>query len=626
VAVGARQGVLARTRRARSRLLWQVVAAVVAVALALAAVFGAVFAGSDERIAAGVRIAGVSVGGLTPSQAQALLERRAAALESVPVTFFAGAQRWRITPHRLGVEADWGTAIDAALRHGEGPGPFQGFQRVRVRVFGADIVPPATVYEPALDYQLDQLAASIDRPEREAAVVLNGLKPVLVDGQSGRSLARQRAADTIVGALVSLSRAPSPLPVTVERPELRAGDLQPALVRARRAVSAPIRLEQGETWWRLRPRRIAQLLSLPHDGSTDVEIGGPGAERWFARFGKTVGRPPTDARFAVAAGGSVAILAHRQGVQLDVERTRAELLKAVLAPRRRVAEVSVATKAPEFTTAEARALGISTVLASFSTFYSGTADRIRNLTLAVSLLDGTLVAPGQDFSLNEAVGPRTLERGFRVAPVIIGGEYEEDVGGGVSQVATTVFNAAWEAGLKLVARAPHSLYISRYPLGRDATVNYPDLDLKFRNDTGRWLVVLGASGRDGIAITIAGAPTGRRVVSSAGPLEVTGSVPIKRVPDPELLVGSKVVEEFGSPPRSVTVERTVYDRDGDVLYDETWRTNYRGEKRIVRVGMKPKPEEPKAPTTSTPTMTTPTTTTPTTPKPKPPPPAPPPSP
>ena len=324
---------------------------------------------------------------------------------------------------------------------------------------------------------------------------------------------------------------------------MRAGDLQPALVRARRAVSAPIRLEQGETWWRLRPRRIAQLLSLPHDGSTDVEIGGPGAERWFARFGKTVGRPPTDARFVVAAGGSVAILPHKQGVQLDVERTRAELLRAVLAPRRRVANVSVTTKAPEFTTAEARALGISTVLASFSTFYSGTADRIRNLQLAVSLLDGTLVAPGQDFSLNEAVGPRTLERGFRVAPVIIGGEYEEDVGGGVSQVATTVFNAAWEAGLKLVARAPHSLYISRYPLGRDATVNYPDLDLKFRNDTGRWLVVLGASGRDGIAITIAGAPTGRRVESSAGPLEVTGPVPIQRVPDPELLVGSKVVEE-----------------------------------------------------------------------------------
>jgi vancomycin resistance protein YoaR len=204
--------------------------------------------------------------------------------------------------------------------------------------------------------------------------------------------------------------------------------------------------------------------------------------------------------------------------------------------------------------------------------------------------------------------------------VIIGAEYEQGVGGGVSQVATTTFNAAWEAGLKIVERHPHSLYISRYPLGRDATVNYPDLDLAFRNDTGRWLVVFGASGRDGIAITIGGTPTGRRIVSSAGPLQVTGPVPVQRVRDPKLPVGTRIVEEIGSAPTSVTVKRTVYNDDGSVLYDETWRTNYRGEKSIVRVGTKKK----EVPTTTTPTTTTPTTTTPTTPKPKPPPPAPPP--
>ncbi len=227
----------------------------------------------------------------------------------------------------------------------------------------------------------------------------------------------------------------------------------------------------------------------------------------------------------------------------------------------------------------------------------------------MKLLDGTLVAPGGTFSLNEAVGPRTLERGFRLAPVIVGNEYEEDVGGGVSQVATTVFNAAWEAGVKVVERNPHSLYISRYQLGRDATVNYPDLDLKFRNDTGDWLVVLGASGSNGIAITLAGTPTGRRVVSEAGPLVVTGKPPEKRVKDPKLTVGTEVVEELGSSPQSVSVTRTVYNQDGSVLYEETWRTNYRGEKRVIRVGTKKKVEEPKPPTTSTPTTTTPTTTT-----------------
>ena len=587
-------------------------------ALALTALFGAVFAGSPSKIPAGVTIAGVSVGGLTPSAAQQLLERRAAALENVPVIFFSGSKRWKITPHRLGVEADWAAAVDAARRQGEGLGPLRGFQRVRVRVFGADIAPPAQVYEPALEYQLGQMALELDQPNREAAIVLNGLTPVLVEGQAGRKLNGDRAAATIVGALASLSRAETPLPVDVERVTVTAEDLQPALVQTRRALSAPIRLELGKTWWRLRQARIAELLALPRDGSRKLAIGGRRAEAWFERFGGRVGKPPSDARFRSNSNGDIVITPSSDGIKLDVAATSREILGAALAPpASRVGDVVVAKHSPELTTAKARGLGITRVLASYSTYYSGTADRTQNLQLAVKLLDGTLVAPGGTFSLNEAVGPRTLERGFRLAPVIVGNEYEEDVGGGVSQVATTVFNAAWEAGVKVIERNPHSLYISRYQLGRDATVNYPDLDLKFRNDTGDWMVVLGASGSNGIAISLAGTPTGRRVVSEAGPLVVTGKPPEKRVKDPKLTVGTEVVEELGSSPQSVSVTRTVYNKDGSVLYEETWRTNYRGEKRVIRVGTKKKEVEPKPPTTSTPTTTTPTTTT------KPPPPPPP---
>ncbi|MDQ4082341.1 MAG: VanW family protein, partial [Actinomycetota bacterium] len=251
------------------------------------------------------------------------------------------------------------------------------------------------------------------------------------------------------------------------------------------------------------------------------------------------------------------------------------------------------------TTAEARALGITRVLSSFSTPYAGTADRVRNLQLAVSLLDGAIVRPGRVFSLNARVGERTLERGFRPAPVIIGGEYKEGVGGGVSQVATTVFNAAWEAGLKIVERNPHSLYISRYPLGRDATVNYPDLDLKFLNDTGRPLLVRGASTASGITISIYGAPTGRRVVSEPGALVVTGPAPLRTIRDPSLNVGTTVIEEEGSPSTAVTVKRTVIGARGRVLYRETWRTAYRGELRVVRVGTRPLPKPEPKPRTET---------------------------
>jgi vancomycin resistance protein YoaR len=174
--------------------------------------------------------------------------------------------------------------------------------------------------------------------------------------------------------------------------------------------------------------------------------------------------------------------------------------------------------------------------------------------------------------------------------VIIGTEFAEEVGGGTSQVATTVFNAAWEAGLRITERNPHSLYISRYQLGRDATVYWPSLDLKFVNDTKAWVLVKGFAEGDGISVAIYGGED-RRVDSSPGTFTVTGRVAIERVKDPTLAKGKSVVEEEGSAPSRTSVTRTVYGADGRVVRDETWTTSYKGETRIIRVGIKaPKPK------------------------------------
>jgi vancomycin resistance protein YoaR len=255
--------------------------------------------------------------------------------------------------------------------------------------------------------------------------------------------------------------------------------------------------------------------------------------------------------------------------------------------------VTVVTALPDRSTAEAQAMGIDRLMGSYKTYNAGTWDRITNLRLGVTLLDGTLVAPGGTFSLNGAIGERTEERGFRSAPVIIGTEYEEEVGGGTSQVATTVFNAAWEAGVRITERNPHSLYISRYQLGRDATVYWPSLDLKFQNDTSKWILVKGYVEGDGIRVSLYGGER-RRVESSSGTLEVTGKAPVERVPDPTLLRGQTAVEAEGSSPSRTSVTRTIYDADGTLLREETWNTSYKGETRIVHYGTKPK-EQPKPP-------------------------------
>ena len=187
--------------------------AIVVVLVVLSGVIlGIAFAGSPARLADGVRIAGVDVGGMTPGQAKARLRQKWAALEHVPVSFRAGGDVWRLSPNQLGVRPDWGAAVDDARRQGQGFGPLRGFRRLDVRVFGADLAPPTSVYDTALQYVLDRIARKVDAPRVDASVVLQGLQPRTLAGHAGRSLDRGAAATTVVRALSSFSRQPVGLP------------------------------------------------------------------------------------------------------------------------------------------------------------------------------------------------------------------------------------------------------------------------------------------------------------------------------------------------------------------------------------------------------------------------------
>jgi vancomycin resistance protein YoaR len=253
-------------------------------------------------------------------------------------------------------------------------------------------------------------------------------------------------------------------------------------------------------------------------------------------------------------------------------------------------------------------MGIKEVVGTYTTIYGGIANRIHNVQLVAHLIDSHFIRPGEEFSFNKTTGVRDASKGFLEAPVIINGELQTGLGGGVCQVSTTVFNAAYEAGLKITARTNHALYISHYPLGRDATVNYPDTDLRFVNDTAHWLLLRTFVGSSSLTVTLYGTSPHRRVVSETAPLTVTGPAPVRTTTDPILLVGTTAVDEAGSPALATSNERKVYGRNGKLLYDDHWSSHYRGEYRIVRVGSKKKPKK-KPPTTTTSTTTTNATTT-----------------
>ena len=572
-------------------------------------VVGLVFAGSSDRIAAGVTVAGAEVAGLSLSDAENRLATRAEELAAVPVTFTAGGYRWRATAEELGVTVDWGETLARARDAGAFPPPFRGLKRILLRFLGTDVQPVASAYEAGLTYELGQVAAAVEQSPRDAAIELDGKDARIVPSATGVELdveagARNGGRDPgrLLARACGAARCDGPAGGADRGARACARAGSNGALRAR-----PVWLGRHALEGRARRRSPSCCDSRPSGGRSSRSAA-PTPTRTSSGW-----RRPSTARRSmpgsrVRENRKVRVVPADDGRVLDVDATSEALLAAALSTTRRRAELVVVDKDASFTTKEAEALGIERELARYTVGWSGDANRIQNLRRAGELLDGTRLAPGATFSFNEVVGERTIARGFLPAPVIVGGKYETGVGGGVSQVATTIFNAAWEAGLPIVDRTAHALYISRYEAGRDATVNYPDIDFKFENDTERWLVVRTFISDVGLSIGLLGVPDGRRVVSEAGPLRVVGQPKVRRVRDRGLLVGERMIEDFGEPARSITVRRIVYQR-GEILYDENWYTYYRSEPKIVHVGTIPVPEpEPVPEEEPTPTGTTPTTT------------------
>jgi vancomycin resistance protein YoaR len=580
-----------RARRrspARSRL-WSRLGVLAVAASIITVGLGLIFAGSPDRLASGTRVAGVDVGGLTPVDARRLLERRSDRLSRVPVVFTFGDRRFPITPRELGVQVDWAAAVANARRQGDGFGFVRGYRRLELEFFPQNVAPPLRAYDAALNYELDLLAKAVNQPHREARLVRRGLHITISAGATGHSLNRTAARELLVRSLASFSRAPVGLPVTVDAPRNTVASLSPAQRTASRIISAPVTLTAGPTRFRLPRWRLAKLLDL-----STMRFSGPLADAYFARLEQNVDTPPKDADFAPTSTGAVRVVPSSPGLALDVPRSAARILAAATRVTNRVAPLALVETQPKRTTADAQAMGITGTVASYETFYGGIANRIHNVQLVAHLVDHKFIAPGETFSFNGTTGERSAAKGFVEAPVIVNGELQTGLGGGVCQVSTTVFNAAYDAGLPITSRTNHALYISHYPLGRDATVDYPGVDLKFVNDTKRWLLLRTYVGSSSLTVALYGAPQHRRVETTTAPLRVVAPPPLQKTVDATLQPGQVVVDDYGAPAQATSVERKVFASDGKLLSDATWYSSYRSTPKIVRVGPKaPKPKKPK---------------------------------
>ena len=406
----------------------------------------------------------------------------------------------------------------------------------------------------------------------------------------------------------------------VAKPKISDSTAQSVKLTVDKMISGPVIVTHGKDAWTLSAAELGKALKFVTVEATGV-AGTPSGWTLAPTFsssqlskilapklGSALGNLPKDARF-VTSNGSVTIVPSRDGVGPDVDvlaKTLATTLKDPSRPRE--AALLTTTTPPQLTTEKAQAMGVRERISTFTTEYSGgagNAARINNIHTLGSALDGKLVPPGGTFSFNGYIGERTAAKGYQEANAIVKGKLVPQLGGGICQVGTTMFNTVFFSGMPVLERQNHSFFISHYPTGRDATVSWGGPDLRWKNVTSGWMLISVSYTDTSITISLYGTDPGYDVTYTTGPFTNIKPYPTEKVVDPTLQPGISVYTDGGVDGKSVVVKRVV-KKGSTVVRSDEFTSNYSPKIAVVRVG----PAAKTAPKAVTPKATTPAATTP----------------
>jgi vancomycin resistance protein YoaR len=471
-----------RGRRDR-KLLRRVVLAVLVVAGVL---YVAAYAFASDRLPRGTTIAGVDVGGQRPEQARQTLRNDLAEQMDEPIDVVVADQQFPLDPEEVGLDVDIPASV-AQVPAGKSWNPAEMWESL---VGGEDYEAVVVTVDDLLADSVEEIAGQVDDPPVEGAVAFTAEGPQPTYAEAGSVLDVEAAADAIRASYPG-DGSPVELSMTEVTPQISDRAVSQAMERfANPAMSGPVTLVLAGDRASLAPADYAAFLTMEPRGDRLVpQVDGEQLVELVTSTLPTTAVEPQDASVEIRDGKPV-VLPATDGLTVDedeLEKVFLEVAATTGGPRQ--AELPTKAAKPEVTTAEMRALGIKEEVSEFTTYYPHADYRNVNIGRAAEIIDGTILEPGETFSLNGTVGERTRENGFTEGFVISDGILVEDLGGGVSQVATTTFNAAFFAGLEDVEHKPHSFYIDRYPVGREATVAWPTVDLRFRNDTDHGVLI-----------------------------------------------------------------------------------------------------------------------------------------
>ena len=548
---------------------------------------------NSGEIPRNVSVVGLDVGGLSRDDAIVVVRGYETNLKSEKATFVVSGSSYELDPVSVGLTADVDGAVDVAMNQRSG-GVISGFVPW-VRGFNehVDVDLAVSVDDEAIDEHLRNWEQeAIEDPAYEGSVAIVGNKIDFEYPRIGQRIDRPAAVALVDTVLTVAEREVTELPLTDSVPELTAADIDEAVDTLRRMASRPILLynEERNVVLTVTPDEVssATVVEVVEDSPARVEISldVDRVAEILEPHRATLELPPVNADFEVdIETNEVTIIPSKNGTALDPESATAELLAAATSGGGSGVLVFAEGEEPEFTTADAEGFGPLGLVSEFTTKTPGV-ERVHNIHLMADTIDGYVVWPGEEFSINEVVGQRTEAKGYKRDGAIINGEViccdePANVGGGVSQYGTTIYNAIFFGCYEDLDHSPHSIYISRYPEGREATLGYPRPDVRFRNDTDAPVIIRNTyDGNSTITVKFYGDNGGRHCEAERS--ERSNYTDPKTVyeANASLSPGTENVVSKGSQGWTVTVTRIMTMPDGTVIR-EPYTHRYRGSFRRI---------------------------------------------
>ncbi len=548
----------------------------------------------EGRVYPAVVVADVPVGGLTPAEAEAALMARAAEIESQVVTLFLGDRRWQATLRDLGAEADVSAGLAAAYAVGREDEARDRLAATAGLVRGdQQISLPVRFDHAKLDAWFDGIDRDLGLPPANASLKIDGATVTIVPEQDGTVVDRAGASAALMSNLAAMRPYTGDLPTTARMAAVRGEDLQPAVEQLRLAMAMPVQVSYNGGLWTLPPADLGRFVTQSIDPTKrGAEAFSLGMDRealaaWLdERLAPAIEQQPKDAEVGWNGERLVSVVSSVDGVELRPAELAAAVEESFFGAHGPVQAPVTVTK-PTIDSGNLAALGITKLLGSGSSNYSGSSDgRATNVEVGAALLNGTLVPPHGEFTFNHSIGYITEEAGFVEAQVILGEQIGQDIGGGICQVSTTVFRAAYFAGMPITEWWPHRFRIAFYEYdgwapGLDASILQPTPDpstwgdFRFENPTDSWLLVESWTDGVNVVVNIYGEDTGW-TVADEGPtygkkFQVEAD---KEIVDEELEPGTINQVQAASIGEEVTHRRTVTDRNGDLLWERSFYTKF----------------------------------------------------